>query len=52
MGPAILIEVHFRLWQQIGMDLFFCKGQLYLLVCAIIQSFLYSDCYHQCYVRM
>ena len=30
--PAIPIEVAFRPWQKIGMDLFFCKGKWYLLV--------------------
>ena len=30
--PAIPIEVPFRLWQKIGMDLFFSKVKWYLLV--------------------
>ena len=31
--PAICVEVPFRPCQKMGMDLFFCKGKWYLLVC-------------------
>ena len=37
--PAIPIEVPFRPWQKIGMDLFFCKGKWYLLVCEYYSKF-------------
>ena len=37
--PAIAIEVPFRPWQKIGMDLFFCKGKWYLLVCDYYSKF-------------
>ena len=31
--PTVPIEIPFRPWQKIGMDLFFCKGKWYLIVC-------------------
>ena len=37
--PAIPIEVPFRPWQKLGMDLFFCKGKWYLLVCDYYSKF-------------
>ena len=37
--PAILIELPFRPWQKLGMDLFFCKGKWYLLVCDYYSKF-------------
>ena len=37
--PAIPIEVTFRSWQKKGMDLFFCKGKWYLLVCDYYSKF-------------
>ena len=50
--PAIPIEVLFRPWQKIGMDLFFCKGKWYLLECVTtIQNSLHLDCCHQYPVR-
>ena len=37
--PAIPIEVPFRPLQKLGMDLFFCKGKWYLLVCDYYSKF-------------
>ena len=37
--PAIPIEVPFRPLQKIGMDLFFCTGKWYLLVCDYYSKF-------------
>ena len=37
--PAIPIEVPFRPWQKLGIDLFFCKGKWYLLVCDYYSKF-------------
>ena len=37
--PAIPIIDPFRPWQKLGMDLFFCKGKWYLLVCDYYSKF-------------
>ena len=37
--PAIPIEVPFRPRQKIGVDIFFCKGKLYLLACDYYSKF-------------